>query len=312
VLRALLAMERQSWEQGVASHAALDLHLDDLTYLLAHDAIVRQSSQGQLGGAGDGGLVNCAANGEAVHWAAQSAPDGPFAIALRGQVDFLMSGCPRDADGTLFHIEGTRQVWVDTVYMVVPFLCLTGHVDEAVHQLRGHRLRLFDTHERLYAHSWDGETKSLVRAQFWGTGNGWVAAGLARALRFIDAGHDSVRIDLALQARDLVDRCLAHRRRDDGPVLGVFGDVLDDPESFEEANVAQMLAYACLTGVADGWLPPAYGATGRSLLAAADQRVDAQGLVRKVCGAPHFDHQGVSAEAQAFNLLAHAASARLG
>ena len=312
VLQALLAMQRQSWEQGVASQAALDLGLHDLTYLLAHDAVVRQSTRGQLGGAGDPGLVNCAANGEAVQWVAQSSGDGRFVAALQAQIEFLMSGCPRDEDGTLFHIDGTRQVWVDTVYMVVPLLCLTGHVDEAVLQLRGHQLRLFDQHEGLYAHSWDGDTQSLVRAEFWGTGNGWVAAGLARALRFVKANRDSVRTELASHARGLIDRCLAHRRPADGPNFGVFGDVLDDPESFEEANVAQMLAYACFTGVADGWLPPTYAETGTSLLVAARQRVDERGLVRKVCGAPHFDHQGVSAEAQAFHLLAHAAAARLG
>jgi unsaturated rhamnogalacturonyl hydrolase len=150
----------------------------------------------------------------------------------------------------------------------------------------------------------------LVRDQFWGTGNGWVAAGLARALRFVDDTRGDVRTELISHTRELIDSCLTHRRPDDGERLGVFGDVLDDRESFEEANVAQMLAYTCFTGVADGWLPSDYAEIGASLLAAADQRVDEQGFVRQVCGAPHFDRPGVSAEAQAFNLLAHASAAR--
>ena len=40
VLRALLSMQRQSWEQGVTSHALLDLGLFDLADVVAHDALL--------------------------------------------------------------------------------------------------------------------------------------------------------------------------------------------------------------------------------------------------------------------------------
>ncbi|WP_243420743.1 hypothetical protein [Micromonospora globispora] len=73
---------------------------------------------------------------------------------------------------------------------------------------------------------------------------------------------------------------------------------------------AQMLAYAALTGVADGWLPASYLDTGADLLAAADRRVDRYGRVTGVSGSPDFAGPGTSSEAQAFHLLAHAALAR--
>lgn len=100
----------------------------------------------------------------------------------------------------------------------------------------------------------------------------------------------------------MIDACLALRRAD-----GLFGNVLDDPESFREANLAQMLAYAAYTGVAGGWLPPAYAAVADSLRAAVAPLVR-DGLVTSVCGAPHFDGPGTSVEAQAFHLLAAAAA----
>ena len=71
-----------------------------------------------------------------------------------------------------------------------------------------------------------------------------------------------------------------------------------------------MLAYAILTGVADGWLAESYAARARSMIATARAHLDVDGLVTPVCGAPRFDRSGVSAEAQAFFLLATAAERR--
>jgi unsaturated rhamnogalacturonyl hydrolase len=295
VLLALLAMQRHSWEQGVATHALLDLGRPGLARLLALDAVVRQSADGRLGTVGEeSGSVNGAACGEALigHPAHQA--------QLEAQLDWLLSGAPRAADGTLFHVLGGREVWSDTVYMVVPLLAATGHPDEAIRQVAGHRERLCSG--GLYAARWDEDTAALSAAEHWGTGSGWVAAGIARALR-----HDpSLRPALAGHAREVVDACLALRRPD-----GLFGNVLDDPASFPEANVAQMLAYTICTGVADGWLPASYAAVGRSLLASVAPLVTADGLVTQVCGAPMFDRPGTSAEAQSFHLLAKAAAARL-
>jgi unsaturated rhamnogalacturonyl hydrolase len=291
VLLALLAMQRHSWEQGVATHALLDLGHADLARLLALDAVVHQSADGRLGTVGEeSGSVNGAACGEALigH------------PALDAQLDWLLSRAPRAADGTLFHVIGGREVWADTVYMVVPLLAATGHPDEAVRQVAGHRERLCTG--GLYAARWDEDTATLTAAEPWGTGSGWVAAGIARALR-----HDpSLRPVLAGHAQEIVDACLALRRPD-----GLFGNVLTDPASFPEANIAQMLAYTTCTGVADGWLAPSYAEVGRSLLASVAPLITADGLVTQVCGAPMFDRPGTSAEAQAFQLLARAAAARV-
>jgi len=72
-----------------------------------------------------------------------------------------------------------------------------------------------------------------------------------------------------------------------------------------------MFAYAALTGVADGWLPVEYTGHATRWLEGALSRVDADGVIQGVCGAPHFDREGVSAEAQAFAVIAIAASERV-
>ncbi|MFI7578636.1 glycoside hydrolase family 88 protein [Micromonospora sp. NPDC049497] len=306
VLAALLAMQRQSWEQGVAAQALLDLGHDELVVLLAHAAVTRQHADGRLGDVGEDGAVNGAACGEAVRHAATVTGDPRYAAALDAQLDWLVARAPRAADGTLFHVLDSRQVWADTVHMVVPLLALTGHADHAAVQVAGHRRRLYDERTGLYAARWDEDTGRLTHPRPWATGNGWVVTGIARALCLGVTWPAGVRDELAGHARVVLDAALDHRGDD-----GLFPDVLDDPASFREANVAQMLAYAALTGVADGWLPPSYAEVGRDLVAAADQRVDRYGLVTGVSGSPDFTGPGTSAEAQAFHLLVHAALDRV-
>jgi unsaturated rhamnogalacturonyl hydrolase len=302
VLGALLSMQRQSWEQGVASHALLDLGRDDLVEVMARDAVTRQTATGKLAEIDGDGIVNGAAAGEAVYWAAQRSGDPRLAEAFERQLRWIVTDAPRAQDGTIFHLEATREVWVDTVYMLVPLLVLADRVDEAAVQLAGHRARLFDAAAGLYFWRWDEDAGRVTHAVHWGTGNGWVVAGIARALRLLDGHGGDFAIQAAEHARVVIDACLAHRDAD-----GLFHNVVTDPSTFSEANLAQMLAYAILTGVADGWLPMSYEAVGLSLLESARRQVDAFGFVTGVCGAPQFDEQGTSAEAQAFFLLATAA-----
>jgi unsaturated rhamnogalacturonyl hydrolase len=303
VLVVLLAMQRQSWEQGLAGHAALDLGLDDLALLLADAAVVRQSADGRLGSVdGESGAVNGAACGEVVRRAAELTGEARWEGAAERQLDWLANHAPRAADGTLFHLLGSRQVWADTVYMVVPLLAVAGRTDLAVAQVDGHRRRLHDSGSGLYAARWDEDAGVRHRPEHWATGNGWVVGGIARALHLVPAWPSGAGDRLADHARRVLDACLVHRTAD-----GLFHNVLDDPTTFPEANVAQMLAYTALTGAADGWLPGRYAGIGRDLLATADRLVDGRGYVTQVCGSPDFEGPGTSSEAQAFHLLAHAA-----
>ena len=306
VLAALLGMQRQSWEQGVASHALLDLGLQEDALLLAHDAVVRQTAAGKLGELDDVGIVNSGACGEAVRLAARVRPGRGYDVALGRQLDWLLRDAPRAEDGTLFHIEGTREMWVDSVYMVVPLLYLAGEAEAARAQLDGHRRRLLDEDAGLWGWRWSEDEQRVTHPHHWGTGNGWVVAGIARAMR---SGGDEdawFRTEGPALARTVIDAALDAAAR-----AGGFHDVLDDASTFEEGNVRQMLAYGILAGVTDGWLPASYRGTGERLVAEARTAIDDQGFVTGVCGAPRFDRPGTSPEAQAMFLLATAAAQRL-
>ena len=319
VLLAMLAMQRRSWEQGLAGQALLAIGRFDLAAVLATDAVVNQLPDGRLADLGDENVVNGAAALETVLAMAARTGDPDLAAAAQRQIDWLVDGAPRADDGTLLHVLGRPEVWSDTVYMVVPALVVAGRIDGALQQLTGHIRRLQDPATQLFAHMWDEVGQRLLRSAAWGGGNGWVVAGCARAIHLLrPAGEWAMSrpatvVDeefvaaAAACARQVLDACLRHRS-----AAGLFHDIVDDPSTFEEVTLAAMLAYATLTGAADGWLPARYDEVGRSLLETVAGHIGPDGLLRPACGSPLFDRPGVSAEAQACFLLAAAAASGIG
>ncbi|WP_062518132.1 glycoside hydrolase family 88 protein [Demequina gelatinilytica] len=302
--RALLAMQRFGWEQGVASHAAIDSGDLALARALARDAVARQDADGQLGGMDDAAAVNSGSLLEAALLLGSEDPDA--AEAAQRQRWWLLRFSPRDDWGVLHHLKGATEVWADSVYMVVPALVAAGDLAPADMQYRMHREQLWDQPTGLYRHRFDMASRQFTRDAFWASGNGWIAAGVARALH-LGVEAETVRERWQAETRALLDACARHERAD-----GRFHDVLDDASSFVDGAAGLMLAYAAFTGVADGWLPARYADDASRWADAALAHVDDAGLVHDVCGAPAFDSPGTSAEAQAFAIMALAARARLG
>lgn len=300
---ALLAMQRYSWEQGVAAQAFLELGELDLVVLMAKEAVLRQHEDGRLGVLGSNHAVtDPAANGEAVLYAANLTGDKSLHAAADRMLDYLLNQAPRTSHGTLHHIETKPQVWIDSMYMAPPFLAVVEHAEEAVKQIEGIRDLLWLPEKQLFAHIWDDGEQAFERKACWGVGNGWAAAGMTRVIRLLPDEMIAEKQRLVDYVRAVLDGCLVHQGED-----GLFHDVVDDPSSFVETNLSQMLAYTIYRGVTGGWLGTAYLETADHMRQAAHAKVDDDGLVQDVCGAPHFDRPGTASEGQAFFLLMEAA-----
>jgi rhamnogalacturonyl hydrolase YesR len=298
-----LATQRHSWEQGVAAQAFLEWGDDDLVIAMAYEAVLRQCEDGRLGVVGaNHAVTDPAANGEPVLHAAQLTGDRALAGAWKRMLAFLTHDAPRTQDGTLHHLTTRPQVWVDSIYMAPPFLAAAGAPQEAVRQIEGMRRLLWLPDKQLYAHQWDDGTQAFLRADCWGVGNGWAAAGITRVRRSLPEGMTEESAHLEGYIQEVVDGCLAHQRAD-----GLYHDVIDDPSTFVETNLAQMLAYTIYRGVQGGWLDVAYLERADRMRQAAHAKVDRRGWVQGVCGAPTFDHPGTAPEGQAFFLLMEAA-----
>ena len=303
VKMAMLCMQRDAWEQGVAAQALLELGEQRLVVLLAREAVLRQHTDGRLALVRPTDAVtDPAANGEAVLFAANLTSEASFKESADRMLYYLLEKAPCAQDGTLYHITGHTQFWIDSMYMAPPFLAVAGYPQIAVRQVEGYRRRLWNADHQLFSHIWDEDARAFIRKDFWGVGNGWAAAGMTRVLRALPEDMWEEKQRLAGYVKEVVAGCLAHQRED-----GLFHDVVDDRQTFVETNLAQMLAYTIYRGVRGGWMEDRYRTTADSLRLAVHARVDDEGLVRGVCGSPTFDHSGTATEGQAFFLLMEAA-----
>jgi rhamnogalacturonyl hydrolase YesR len=184
------------------------------------------------------------------------------------------------------------------MYMAPPFLAVAGQPQEAVKQIEGMRELLWDREKQLFSHIWDDGQKQFARRDKWGVGNGWAAAGMTRVILALPEAMAEERGRLIAYVTEVIDGCLVYQRND-----GLFHDVVDDPATFVETNLAQMLAYSIYRGIRQGWLAPRYRPAADRMRSAAHTKVDEHGLVRDVCGSPTFDRPGVASEGQAFFLL---------
>ena len=276
----------------------------DMVIRMAQGAMLRVYDDGRLGMVSDNhGVTDPAANGEGFLFAAKATGDPLFKDGAGGMLEYLLKKAPRTADGTLHHIDHKPQVWIDSMYMAPPFLAVAGASAEAVKQVEGIRRILWNKPARLFSHIWDDGTKTFERKAFWGVGNGWAAAGMTRVIKALPAGMTGEKKRLVGYVREVVDGCLKHRRPD-----GFFHDVVNDPKSFVETNLAQMLSYSIFRGVKGGWLPRSYVGEAEIMRRAATDKVDELGYVRDVCGSPTFEKPGVATEGQAFFILMEAAA----
>lgn len=296
--RAALAMQRRDWEQGILAQALLEAGDREGVILLMRAAMVQTVPDGRMGVVVSGGVTDPAMGGAAYAQAADWTGDAEMKSAVDGLLEWIRHKAPRSKDGILYHVFDGPEMWSDGFNGAPPFLAAMGLYDEALQQIEGYRARLWDEKKQLLRHIWDDGKRELKDASCLGGGNGWAAAGLARVIGGMPRERKADREQLAEFARAIVDGCLAHQRPD-----GLFHNVVDDPATFVETNLAQMLAYAVYTGVAAGWLPARYRRHADGMRTAARAKMDALGFVQGACGAPEFDRPGVSTEAQAFCVL---------
>ena len=267
--------------------------------MMAKEGAYRQTADGRCAQIGEQHAVtdHCAI-GEALLYAYKQTGDEALGKAYDKLLHWALSAAPRNDEGIVFHLDNSRQFWVDSFYMLPPFLASAGKYSEALKQINGYWKALFRPEKALLSHIWDDGEKRYIREDVWGVGNGWAAAGMARVISLLPAAYNEEKEELASHIRTLLKGALVYQRRD-----GLFHDVMDDPGTFVETNAAQMLAYVIFRGCREGYLDDGYIPAAQEIYYAVHEKVNLYGLVTDVCGAPSFDAPGVAPEGQAFFIL---------
>lgn len=159
-----------------------------------------------------------------------------------------------------YHADPERgRIWADALFMVAPLLAKAGTVlgdtsyyDDVLAQFRGFEERLRDPAVGLYhqGYNWHG---SGATPGFWGRANGWVAVAMTEVLDTIPPEYPG-RDELLSSYQEFMAAVAAHQ----GPG-GMWHQLLDRWDSYEESSCTGLLLYALGRGVQRGWLDAGYG-----------------------------------------------------
>ena len=175
---------------------------------------------------------------------------------------------PRTSEGAFWHKQRyPYQLWLDGVYMGMPFLAGVGvsegddhKIEEAVREFTIARSHLRDPKTGLYFHAWDEAKKQnwadpqTGRSRyFWGRGLGWYAMALVDMLDVIPAEKVALRAPLLAMIPELAESLVRHQDS-----TGVWFQILDmpgEPGNYREASASAMFTYFLAKAVNRGYLP---------------------------------------------------------
>ena len=304
---ALLAMQRHSWEHGVAMDGFLAQEDDDAVIALAKEAAYRRIPDGrvaQMGG--DGTSTDPCSNGAGLLYAYKKTGDEDLKEGYDGLLNWALHLAPRNEEGIVYHFSNSKLIWVDSLYMLPPFLAEAGYYEEAIKQIDGYIKVLFDEEKKLFWHQWNDSTQCFDRKLYWGVGNGWAMAGIGQVINMLPEEFAAEKARLIHFVNEHLKGVSKYIRED-----GFTHDILDNPETFLDTYFPQMISYTIYIGIRNGWISKEWEPLADKCRENANKKVDRYGLVQDSCGAPHFSGPGVSPESQAFYLMMEAEAERL-
>ena len=124
----------------------------------------------------------------------------------------------------------------------------------------------------------DGLFNHAPQAPFvWGRGNGWLAAAMAMNLKYLPADSEW-RAPILAGYRRMMSALLRWQRSN-----GLWGQIVNDPESYDETSATAMFAYAFAEGVNAGVLGDEYRVAAVKAYRALVARLDEYGNLPDVC-----------------------------
>ena len=177
--------------------------------------------------------------------------DARYLEAARLQAEAILRA-PRTRDGGISCRFESKELWVDFIYLMGPFLARYGriagerkHIDEAFAQYEVHGRHLIDPFTNLTRHAWCETPNHFPQSTLWARGNGWLVCA---AVDLLEIAPDHER------AKYVADTCraalLAMQSLQDRS--GFLRHILDDPFSKFEASSTVMFAYAAAKAAARG------------------------------------------------------------
>lgn len=187
-------------------------------------------------------------------------------------------------DGTFCRPEPVPMtVWADDLFMSVPFLLRMGKItgqqsyyDDAASQVIKFDKWLFDSEKSLFHHGWINPMNQTT-VVFWGRANGWVVWAMAETLTHLPKNHPDYQKILEIFRKHITG--LAEYQDNSG----MWHQVLDHPESYEETSCTAMFVLGMARGIRNGWIEEKYRENAKKGWTALERKIDIDGIVYGVC-----------------------------
>ena len=184
-------------------------------------------------------------------------PNKSFLNYINQTADHLNYAEPRLADGTIARLwPHVNTIWADDAFMAISFLSrmgtLTGdekYFTDAATQILNYTKYLWCPEKNIYYHCYHTDNNEHGVAH-WSRANGWVFMAQADLLSRMPKNHplrDAVIKNLQQQASGVA--------RYQGK-NGLWHQLLDKEDSFEEITGTAMFVFGIARGVKEGWLHP--------------------------------------------------------
>lgn len=211
-------------------------------------------------------------------------PRPDFLTYLKRVADYILNKQVKLPDGTLARNNPrVMTMWADDLYMSVPFLArmgkLTGdqkYINFAINQVEKFTHYLYDPTTGLYFHAYYNDTKTNGVAR-WGRCNGWIALAQAALLDVLPESHPKRPELIQLLLRQITG---FSRYQDQD---GMWHQLLDKPDSYEESSVTAMFIYTIAKAVNEGWIRPSYLIIAQNGWNALSKNVTDDGQLKNIC-----------------------------
>ena len=233
-----------------------------------------------------GSLDSCGAMGNQLLESMMRHPDQvtPQVKVVAARIaDWVVNKQDRLPDGTLWrsrNMGGT--VWPDALYMGGVFLVRYGlytgdrkYINDAASNIV-HQAALEQDSDGLWFHGYFMDRKEHAAFK-WGRGNGWAMVALVETLSAMPA-NDPLRPQLLAVLRKQIDGLKRIQSSD-----GMWRQVLDKPELWEETSCTAMFAYGIARAVNRGWIDASNMAVARRAFGGISKNVTADGVVNGTC-----------------------------
>ena len=186
-------------------------------------------------------------------------PNAAFRKYIESTNHHLMFSEPRLADGTIARLwPHVNTVWADDAFMALSFLVRMGEMtgdnkyfDDAANQILNYTRYLWCPEKEVYYHCYHTDTK-IHGVAHWSRANGWVFMATADLLSRMPENHP-MREDVIKNFRMQTDGVIRYQGAN-----GLWHQLLDKPDSYEEITGTAMFVFGIAKGVKEGWLHPDY------------------------------------------------------